>query len=150
MSSTVSSISRLSVILGWLSIFSFIGLILPIIFPIGNAYAQLFLAYLPFPGLLCGLSAVITGIIAYAIRGAQTSLWGIALGAVTIIAVIILFVTPAGGVPFFCSNDYGCSALKNGSQCTADLFFLPHGLQEIFYSIHAGVCIQPSSSPRIQ
>jgi hypothetical protein len=139
---------RLSIILGWFSILSFVGLVLAMILPPINVYEQLFLAYLPLPGLISGLFAIFMGIISYARERTRVSLWGISLGAATIVVMVVLFVTPAGGTPFFCSSNYGCSALKDGSQCTADLFFLPDSLRETSYSMHAGLCIQPLSQLR--
>jgi uncharacterized membrane protein len=139
-----------SIVFGWLSVFSFVGLILAMILPPFNAYEQLFLAYLPLPGLLSGFFAIIMGIIAYVREKTRASLWGIVLGGITIIVIAVLFLTPAGGTPFLCSNNYGCSALKNDSQCTADLFFLPHTLQDLSYSLHVGVCVQPPSEPGLQ
>src|SRR5689334_15577832 len=93
-SGTQSWIASAGSIFGWLSILSFLGLISAFGVSSSNIYIKEFLAAMPLPGAVMGIIAIIFGLISLAKGEKRNSLSAIILGAMSLIILIVLFISP--------------------------------------------------------
>ena len=103
-------LTRLSIIWGWLALtssFLFFGALVPSVGSAANKVVMHLMVYMPVPGLLFGILAILTGVIAYKRERVRSVLWGVISGAF-IFAIFLYFLAIRGGTPFLCISDNAC------------------------------------------
>src|SRR5678815_4359940 len=98
---------RIGIILGWFSVLSLVGYLVPAIF---TANSSLYvLVFFPIPGIIAAIIGIILGI-RFSKKHLKASLWALIPGMVTVIVFAIVLLI-GGSVPFLCTDDKICTCL---------------------------------------